>query len=138
MRDLQQTRRTNLRLLVEQWGGASGLAKKLGYAGPSYISQLLGENRPVTEKTARSVEQQLDLPAGWLDNEPEQKAVEPARVDVDLVTRSVLAVGKALEREGSTVPPSKFADLVAVTYEAAVKIGAVDQVFVDRLVRLTR
>lgn len=138
MRNVQQTRRTNLRLLVEQWGGASGLAKKLGYSGPSYISQLLGENRPVTEKTARSIETQLDLPVGWLDKAPESERLEPASVDVDMVTKSVLAVGQALEREGSTVPPTRFADLVAVTYEAAVRSGTVDQAWVDRLVRLTR
>lgn len=138
MRNTQQTRRTNLRLLVEQWGGATSFAKKLGYSGPSYVSQLLRENRPITEKTARQIETDLDLPEGWLDLGPEQAAVQPAPVDVELVTRCVLAVGQALEREAATVSPAKFADLVAVTYEAAVRAGALSQQYVDRLVRLIK
>lgn len=41
MPDLQAVRKRNLRALIKEHGGPSQLAKQLGYAGPSYLSQLL-------------------------------------------------------------------------------------------------
>ncbi len=63
------TRRTNLRLLADTYGGPSLLAAKLQLAHPSYLSQLIGPNpqRNVSERTARTYEERLGLPAGWLD-----------------------------------------------------------------------
>lgn len=135
--DTMDVRRANLRLLIAQWGGPSTLAKKLRLSGPSYLSQLVGGHRPVTEKTARQFESALDLPLGWLDDERHSNG-KPARVDDDLVTRVVMLVGAALEDAKLTVKPAKFADLVAMAYEEAVRTGELGEQYVKRLVKLTR
>lgn len=130
-------RRRNLRLLAAQWDGPTGLARKLGLAGPSYISQLTGGQRPFTEKTARKIEQQMKLPAGWLDanhKEPER----PARVDEQLVRRVVVTVGAVLNEMGVQVGHDVFADIVELVHEDAARRGEVDEQFVQRVVRLTR
>ena len=134
--DRGATRIANLRLLIAQWSGPSALAKKLHLSGPSYLSQLIGGARPVTEKTARKYESLLGLPSGWLD-EPRDAGGKTARVDADLVTRAVLLVGALLEETGTTVKPSKFADIVAMVYEEAARGGELREGFVKQLINLT-
>lgn len=85
-------RKANLRLLLQQWEGPSTLAKKLGYAGPSYLSQIVGGHRPITEKTARDIEAKLDLPAGWMDRD---KSGESGRVDNAQVADAVIKLRKS-------------------------------------------
>lgn len=65
---LTATRRANLRRLAGAHGSGV-LAQRLGYTTGSYISQMIGPNpvRPVTERTARVIEQVLGLEPGWLD-----------------------------------------------------------------------
>ncbi len=62
-------RRANLRALADRFNGTSLLAAKLGFAHPSYLSQLIGPNptRNVSESSARRYEARLGLQAGWLD-----------------------------------------------------------------------
>lgn len=73
MSDMDKTytvRLANLRRLVEMTeGGAAELARVMGHANRSFISQLSGVNptRKITEKTARNVETAMGLPAGWMD-----------------------------------------------------------------------
>ena len=50
--DVMDTRRAKLKLLTGSQT-PTALAKLLGYSGPSYISQMIGGHRPITEKTAR-------------------------------------------------------------------------------------
>jgi hypothetical protein len=130
-------RRAKLRSLIAQWGGPSPLAKKLKLSGPSYLSQLLSGHRPITEKTARQFENELGLPPGWMDDERHTNG-KPATVDDDLVTRVVLLVGAALEEAKLTVKPAKFADLVAMAYDEAIRTGELSEMFVKRLINLTR
>lgn len=131
------TRRQNLRLLAAQWGGPTGLAKKLGLSGPSYLSQLTRGTRPITEKTVRKLEKQLGLPAGWLDGVHEQKE-QPAAIDEQLMRRVVLMVGAVLEGLGVNPGAAKFADLVELVYEDAVSKKTVDEDFIRRLSKLTQ
>lgn len=67
--DLRQIRRENLRHLIKIRGGANALAKALGYANASFLSQMAGPNpmREVTEKTARQIEESLGIAPGVLD-----------------------------------------------------------------------
>lgn len=57
-------RRTNLRRLMQQWGGPTALAAHLGHSNGSYLAQLAGPNpkREVGERTARQIEAKLGLP----------------------------------------------------------------------------
>lgn len=42
MKSVYDTRRTNLRSLIGQWGGPTSLSKKLGHSNGSYLAQLVG------------------------------------------------------------------------------------------------
>jgi hypothetical protein len=138
--DVHDRRKRNLKLLVQQWDGPTNLAKKLGYAGPSYVSQMVSGNRPITEKAARQIEDKASLPTGWLDqdNRPPGKNGRPAAVDTDLISRIITTIGTVLEEEGVQLHPSKFSELVALVYEDAATHGRTDDAFVSRLVRLLK
>lgn len=122
MPNLQALRKKNLRALIKQWDGPTNLAKKLGYSGPSYLSQMIGEHKPITEKTARFVETTLDPPAGWLDNDNH----DSGRADTANVARVLLAVGAAIENTGAKVSPGRLADIATFVYEHLCRNGVVD------------
>jgi len=64
-----ETRRDNLRAVVTARGGPTAVAGELGFANASYLSQLVGPapSRTISERAARSFEQTLGLPLGYLD-----------------------------------------------------------------------
>lgn len=64
-----QTRVDNLRRLIDALGGVGAVSQKLGRAGSSYLSQLVGPNpsRNIGERAARKIEADLGLPEMWLD-----------------------------------------------------------------------
>jgi hypothetical protein len=136
MTDLQGRRKRNLKALIKQWEGPTNLAKKLQYSGPSYLSQMIGPNKPITEKTARYVEETLSLPAGWLDADHATHTGPHTRIDTTLLNRVMQSVGAALEDVKIRLPPTRMADLVGLAYEHAMEHG-VDDVYIGRLVRLT-
>lgn len=133
---LQDVRRRNLRALIKQWGGPSTLAKKLQHSGPSYLSQLVSGNRPVTEKTARAIEAALDLPTGWLDEEPETRTNSQFRVDTELLGRVMATVNELLEELSASVNAEKMAEIVSLVYEDAQAKRDVDEGFANRIVKL--
>lgn len=135
--DIMEIRRRNLRTLIAQWGSPTALAKKLKLSGPSYLSQMVGGHRPLTEKTARKLEQQLGLKVGWLD-ETQAAGDRAASVDDTLIARVVMVVGETLKEAGVTVAPDKFAELVTLVYGEASRTGAIDEKLVQRLVQLMR
>jgi transcriptional regulator with XRE-family HTH domain len=135
--DVQDVRRANLLALAAQWGGASGLAKRMKWSGPSYVSQLTSGHRPITEKTARHIEKVLDLEPQWLDTKHDVQAT-PADVDETLVRRVVLMVGGVLQDEGLTLEPKKFAELVEIVYEDAARSGRIDEAYARKVVNLMK
>ncbi len=137
MPDLQALRKKNLKALIKQWEGPTNLAKKLHYSGPSYLSQLIGPHKPVTEKTARFIEKTLDLPPGWLDADHNHNSPS-AKVDTSLVGRVMLSVGAALEDAGMRLSPARMADLVSFVYECASERGGVDDDLIKRLIKLIK
>src|SRR5581483_7459172 len=66
---IQEIRRARLQELVDKYGGATSLSKRLGYADASYIGQMLTGRRPISEKTARGIEEKLSLTSRSLDTE---------------------------------------------------------------------
>jgi hypothetical protein len=64
MKSVYETRRVNLRALINQWGGPTSLSRKLGHSNGSYIAQIAGPHpsREISEKVAREVESKLGLP----------------------------------------------------------------------------
>lgn len=137
--DVHELRKKNLKALVRQWEGPTNLARKLGYQGPSYVSQMVSGNRPITEKTARAIERALDLPTGYLDTAHDIKTTARAVVlDTQLISRVVSTVGIALEEAHVKLHPDKFAELVTMVYEEAARTGQVDETFIQRIIKLVR
>ena len=66
--DSKSIRYKNTRLLVEQVGGVSSFAEKIG-KGQSQTSQFAGTNpiKGIGNKVAREIEEAFDKPHGWLD-----------------------------------------------------------------------
>ena len=60
-------RRANLVALANQHGGRKALGELLGYSNGSYISQLIGGRREVSEPVARKIEATLHLAQDWMD-----------------------------------------------------------------------
>lgn len=158
MPNLSDTRRANIRALVDERGGLTKLSKILGYKNPSFLSQMLsvgGATREVTERTARRIEDALGLPSGHLDHqaavgplpvstaqaEPVPVARPTARATseetVKLVADVIRAVGAACDEAGVNMAPGKFADLVALVYTDSVERGMRPD-HVAQLVRLLR
>lgn len=131
--ELQKLRKRNLLALVRTWEGPTKLAKKLNYSGPSYLSQLVGPNKPITEKTARQIEAALNLPDRWMD--ADYTLPDPPRTDTALIQEVMLSVGTAL---GDTVlPPPRLAGFVSLVYEHATEHGGhVDEEFTHTLAKL--
>lgn len=140
MASIFDTRRANLRTLIQQWGGPSSLAAQLGHTNGSFLAQLAGPrpSKDVSEKVAREIERRLNLPAGWMDrstpagatrrnhNEPDTAAL------VDIVARVHDLAGAArvkLSRE-------KFTTVVELAYEQTKLSGKLDEQYLQRLIQL--
>jgi len=131
------TRRTNLRRLMEQWGGPTSLAAKLGHSNGSYMAQLAGPHptRDVSEKVARQIELTLGLPPNWMDVRHRPTPTEP---NTSVLIDVVAAVTDVLQSEGVKLRRDKFTELVNLTYERASDTGSIDQIYLQRLVRLLK
>lgn len=136
MATIYDVRRTNLRRLMQQWGGPTALAAHLGHSNGSYLAQLAGPNpkREVGERTARQIEIKLGLPHGFMD----EAQAEPQPLDEAALANCLRAVSTAVEDAGLKVSPEKFADVVGLAYDSAKTVGAVDERFIQRLVRLLK
>lgn len=126
-------RRANLRALIAQHDGPTNLARRLGLAGPSYLSQIVSGHRNLQEKTARKWEELLGLQVGALDI---AGAAQP--VDIDLAVAIMHTVGRIAEDERKMLRPAQFAQIVELVWEDARAKGAADENFVRRLVHLAR
>lgn len=130
LNDVQPKRKQNLRELIAQEGGPTNLARKLRYGGPSYLSQMIGEAKPITEKTARMIESVLALPHGWMDTDHST----PVGGIGNLVGQVVTVLETALV--GHHLPPARMAALAALCCEHAAEQGHVDEGYIRRLVAL--
>lgn len=149
--DITELRRSKLRHLMKLHGTGK-LANMLGYSQPSFISQMAGPNptRELTEKTARRFEQQLNLAPGFFDEPfpmveeddvpaPPAPAAQPAPGDTALVAEVIRLVGSISAGEAVTLPPMKFADVVALAYvDAAEHGGKPREDHIKQIVRLLK
>ena len=72
MSKLVEIRRENGRAAIERAGGASKVAKKMGYSNPSFLVQQFWPNptRSPSEGTMRKMEAAIGLEEGSLDTDP--------------------------------------------------------------------
>lgn len=66
MSTVNEIRKANIRFWADKIGRQT-LADKLGYKDTIYINQLCGGHGSFGGRTARKIEQALDLPVGWFD-----------------------------------------------------------------------
>jgi transcriptional regulator with XRE-family HTH domain len=66
--DIKQVRIDRLKDIIEQMGGAAEVERKHEISA-SYLSQLLNGFRTIGEKSARNLEQKLNLPTMYLDQQ---------------------------------------------------------------------
>lgn len=136
MPDLQFIRKKNLRVLIAEYNGPTALAKLLKYSGPSYLSQMVGPHKPITEKTARAVEKVTGKPTGWLDIDHEAMPPPIQKADTALLSTVVLAVSTALDESKLRVATPTLAELIALIYEDALAKGAVDTTYLARIIKM--
>lgn len=131
--DILEIRRQHLRKLMKDVGGTE-LAQALGYRQSSFLSQMAGPNptRDITEKTARAYEHTLNLPAGYFDApvtqaEPSAPAAALAGMETaDMIAMMLTAtrqLGAICEAENVVLPPSKFANVLALVLRDTVDHG---------------
>lgn len=136
--DVAKIRRDNMRRLIQEHGGPKALAERIGIAN-SFVVQMAGPNptREVSERTARKVEDTLDLPGGWMDTPAE--AVEIAPLNVSLVSEVIRLVGQQCEEAGVKLSPAKFADLTTLVYTTAADAGGVPRPdYIKKLIQLLK
>jgi len=71
MNDVRETRRLNLKMLVERKASTADFAR-FYQVDATYISQLLNGHRNMGEKSARNLEAKCGLPEKWLDQSQSQ------------------------------------------------------------------
>lgn len=137
--DTQAQRRHNLKRIIADMGGSpSSLAKLLDLAGPSFISQMTGGSRGISDKMSRRIESATGKPVYWMDMDHSSDA--PARkvsVDPSFVGGAAAAVAGIQQQLKVDIGPEKYAEIVNLVYEHAQKFGSVDADYALRLVKLT-
>lgn len=136
MRTVYDIRRENLRTLARQWGGPTSLSRKLGHSNGSYLAQLIGPNpsRDVSEKTARDIENRLQLPTGWMDAEHS----DAPRVDDAALSDCVRAVASVLRDVGLRPDPEGYATLVGLVFDRFRLTGRLDEEHTKKLISLMK
>ncbi|OZI23732.1 hypothetical protein CAL26_09890 [Bordetella genomosp. 9] len=136
--DIQAQRRANLKSLVTQRGDLASLAKAMGLAASSYLSQMAGGHRTISDDTARAIERAAGKPVRWLDED--HTARKPARQvanDTSFVQGAVQAVVAAQQELNASITPEKYAEIVQLVYELAQLEEAISPDYAKRLVKLT-
>lgn len=137
MHDPTELRRRNLQSLVKERGGTTAVARSLGYANGSFLSQMIGPNpsREVSEKTARSIESALTVPSGWLDEQHgEGTQNDEERLTLPMALRSL---SEELASHGTrSLSAERFGELCALLFDQCESPGYVEQTTLKRLIRL--
>lgn len=144
---IERIRLENLRGLIDTHRNATRLAQELGHANPSYVSHMLKGRRPLTEKTARRIEEKLNLPRGWLDV-PQHKTQRVAKTnansssnaeefDHDLYARVAAAVSSAVAKAGTRIDQRQYIAIVELACDFAFcSNGVVDEEHIRKLLRV--
>ena len=137
MKSTFDIRRANLRKLMEQWGGPTSLAAKLGHSNGSYLAQLAGPHpsRDVSEKVAREIERKLGLSPMWMDS---AHKTPPAQPDTNALIEVVAMVQDLLHAANVKISKEKFAEVVNLVYEQAAETNANPQAYARRIINLLK
>jgi hypothetical protein len=147
---MQDTRRENVRRYVNDNGGPSAVAKRLGHSNGSYLVQMIGPNpsRPVTEKNARAFEALLGLDEGYFDRAiaplpvvalPPTPPTPADRTTADDLVKVIDAVMAACKDEQVDLTTAKFAEVLSLVAKNAQNAQNADaDQYAHTLVRLLK
>ncbi|MHB0820104.1 hypothetical protein ACYCFK_17740 [Stutzerimonas stutzeri] len=87
MKDIDEIRRTNMRLLEQDFGGLAAVSKRIGMS-PAQFGNLrdgvkdskTGVRRGMRKATARRIEEATGKPSGWLDTDHSASPPQPDEV----------------------------------------------------------
>jgi len=145
LKTTQQIRLHNARLLQESVGGQKGMIEKTGRA-QSQISAIMGNSahKPIGPNSARSLEENFNLPTGWMDiwhetlndnstdrqtrpattEPPALYAVLKPETDQTDLLRSVIETVEIIEQEeGLKLTPSEKAQTIIACLKTCMKRG---------------
>jgi hypothetical protein len=128
--DSKDYRKLNARLLVEEVGSVSALAKLAGTA-QSYLSQIIGLNgkRHMGDDLARRLEYVTKKPHGWMDTPHiEDEKLQKARTVYENLLRLPIEVAQALVTLTSLGTKTGSDDLGRVELEAFTKVPSSERV----------
>jgi hypothetical protein len=141
--NISDVRRDNLRALKARHGGLK-LANLLGLAQSSFISQMAGPRptREVTEKTVRTLERELNLELGSLDQPMGSVYQAPpatAEENIAMISATIRAIGNICTDESVDLPTSKLTDIISLAIVDAMEHGGkVREDHIRQVVRLLK
>lgn len=130
-------RRRNLARLLKEFGAKTQLAIRLDMT-PAQVSHWLRDPaqahaRLIHEDSARQIEKAIGLEAGSLDKDPSAPA-PPPKVD-RLLIQAATAVVTAMIEHGEKPTLKRVSKLTETAYLYAKDYGAVDEAFVQQIVK---
>jgi hypothetical protein len=131
---INEIRRRNLRRLIEEYGGARILAKRLNVS-ESRLSHIMTRARTWGERSARAWEKKLGLNTGWFDTDFEKREARPS---IDNALLAEVSAVVTTEIKGSSINEEKLVQLIALVFFHALKDGKVDRDLVQGLVRMAK
>lgn len=131
----------NLRQLRARFIQQEELAKALDWTAP-YVCQLIGPHpsRPISERTARTIESRLGLAEGALDAGPgaAKRGRAVGASSANLVAPVMAALDDEIARHKVELSRAQYRAVVDHVHREAVTRGSVDAGAVRALVRLLR
>jgi hypothetical protein len=130
-RTLQQIRRENLNTILDQPYDRTRLALKLEVSQVriTHITKSVGAaGRPINETLARRIEEVLDLPAFSLDRDSNPQ----------LLKETAEAVLVARDRFQGLFSQDQLDEITSMVYAHNQRLGRVDMVYLDTLVKLAK
>lgn len=135
--DKMDLRRKNLRRYQSTAGDEwQRIAKKTGFSA-SHLSQIMSGHRPFTERTARTIEQKLQLAASWLDQEISNSGTASQIGDEPSLAGVITAIDSAERASGRALKnDARYGRLVELVYEDCRVRGMPTESWLTRLVKL--
>jgi len=126
-----EIRKQNLLRIAERRGTKAAVTKDLGYTSPGYLTQMTGDKsgarsgRPITDATARLIEDTYRLPARSMDR-PLPDAILAIITPEEAVSPAPKRVLRVRSREGPAAPevaPETYITAFAAATELVARIA---------------
>lgn len=124
---VKQRRRAHLAAMMDEAGGKVQLGDKLGM-NPDYLWQMAkGEGnsaRPITDKTAKKIEDKLNKPVGWLGSEDTGVSSHPETLDLAKLAASAKFLEDLFLAKERVFVASDQTAMIASVYDELLRTSA--------------